>query len=116
MAPSEIPVVSRLRDLSAEPVDWLWPNRIAAGKLCLLDGDPSQGKSLVTLDIASRFTTASELPDGHRPAAPVPVLLIGAEDDVRDTVVPRLLSCGADPNHVHIFHGRARPESPQSAQ
>jgi hypothetical protein len=95
-----------MRDLSAESVDWLWPDRLAAGKLSLLDGDPGQGKSLVSLDLVSRFTTAAPLPDGFRPRAPISVVLIGAEDDVEDTTVPRLQAAGADPDRIHIFHGR----------
>ena len=35
-------IVSCLADLTAEPVQWLWPERLAAGKLALLDGDPNQ--------------------------------------------------------------------------
>jgi len=99
-------VVSRMRDLAAEPVDWLWPGNLAAGKLSLLDGDPSQGKSLLSLDLAARFTTAAELPDGYRPKEPISVLLIGAEDDVHDTTIPRLRAAGADPDRIHFFHGR----------
>jgi len=106
MPRSESAVVSRMRDLTAEPVDWLWPQRLAAGKLALLDGDPSQGKSLISLDLASRFTIAAELPDGYKPPEPLTVLLIGAEDEVADTVLPRLQSAGADPDRVHFFHGR----------
>src|SRR5262249_23856292 len=40
--------VSQLRP---RPVDWLWPGRLAAGKLAILDGDPGLGKSLLTLDL-----------------------------------------------------------------
>jgi hypothetical protein len=32
-------------------LDWLWPNRLAMGKLAMFDGDPGRGKSLVTLDM-----------------------------------------------------------------
>ena len=106
MSPHDPASVSRMRDLSAEPIDWLWPERLAAGKLSLLDGDPSQGKSLVSLDLASRFTTAAPLPDGYRPSEPISVVLIGAEDDVQDTTIPRLQAAGADPERIHFFHGR----------
>jgi hypothetical protein len=42
--------------LVPEPVTWLWPGWLAAGKLAVLDGDPGQGKSLVTLDLAARLS------------------------------------------------------------
>ncbi len=32
-------------------VEWLWPGRLALGKLALLEGDPGLGKSFVALDL-----------------------------------------------------------------
>jgi len=29
-----------LSQLTSRPVTWLWPNRLALGKLAILDGDP----------------------------------------------------------------------------
>jgi hypothetical protein len=38
-------LVFRLSELEPEPLDWLWPGWMAAGKPTLIDGDPSLGKS-----------------------------------------------------------------------
>ena len=35
--------------LVARPLAWLWPGRLALGKLAILDGDPGLGKSLLAL-------------------------------------------------------------------
>ena len=35
------------------PVNWLWRFQLAAGKLAMLDGDPREGKSMVTLDLCT---------------------------------------------------------------
>ena len=40
-------LVVRLSDLQPEPIDWLWPERLAGGKPALIDGDPSLGTSLL---------------------------------------------------------------------
>ncbi len=56
----------------AEPVEWLWPGRIAVGKVTLLAGDPGCGKSIVALDIAARVTRGSALPDSIFPHAFAP--------------------------------------------
>src|SRR5438132_3199004 len=101
-------LVFRLSDLKKEPMDWLWPDRIAAGSLTLIDGDPSLGKSLLTLDLAARLTTARPLPDGYVPPEPLSVVLVGHEDGLRDTVLPRLKAAGADLHRVHVFASRAR--------
>src|SRR5215470_9469170 len=45
------PVLTRLSDVAGEDVSWLWPGRLARGKLTLLAGDPGLGKSFLTLDV-----------------------------------------------------------------
>jgi hypothetical protein len=86
----------RADQVKAERVRWVWPGRVPAGKVVVVDGDPGLGKSTVTLDLAARLTTASPLPDGHRPERPMAVLLLSAEDGVADTIRPRLEAAGAD--------------------
>ena len=90
-------LVRRLSDVQAEPLRWLWPGRVPVGKLTLLAGDPGLGKSLIALDIAARVTTGSSWPDtpGER-QEPGGVVLLTAEDDLADTVRPRLDVACAD--------------------
>lgn len=91
------PVIVRLSAVKPEPVAWLWPGRIALGKLTLIAGDPGLGKSLLTLDMASRVSTGAGWPD-HRGERITPggVVLLSAEDGVADTIRPRLDAAGAD--------------------
>jgi hypothetical protein len=91
-----------LRDLAPRSLDWVWPGRLARGKLCLLDGDPGQGKSLLTLDLCARLTRGDPFPDGAPSGPPVNVLLLTGEDDARDTVCPRLAGFGAALDRVHV--------------
>jgi putative DNA primase/helicase len=93
--------------------DWLWPGRLAAGKASLLDGDPDQGKSLLTLDWTARLTTGHPMPDGFTPPEPCSVLLLGHEDGLEDTVVPRLRSAGADLTRVHRLEATIDPRGTQ---
>ncbi len=108
MSKTDEKVVWRLSDLQEEPIDWLWPGRIAAGSLTLIDGDPDLGKSLLTLDIAARLTTARPFPDGYVPPRPRAVVLVGCQDPVCNIVLPRLKAAGADLSLVRVFAGRAR--------
>jgi len=80
-------------DVDREQVRWLWPGRIPLGKVTVLDGDPGTGKS--TLTIAAKVTTGSPFPDGARPERG-DVILLNAEDDIGDTIRPRLEAAGAD--------------------
>jgi len=96
-----VPVTVRLSDVRPETVRWLWPGRIALGKLTLLCGDPGLGKSFVTLDLAARVSSGKCWPD--LPLVPNPVggvVLLSAEDDLADTIRPRLDAAGADPSRV----------------
>ena len=40
--------------VTSQPLTWLWPGRLALGKLAMLDADPGVGKSLLTLDLCAR--------------------------------------------------------------
>jgi AAA domain len=82
-------------DVDREQVTWLWPDRIPRGKVTVLDGDPGTGKSTLTLTIAAKVTTGSPFPDGARPEVG-DVILLSAEDDIGDTIRPRLEAAGAD--------------------
>jgi hypothetical protein len=82
-------------DVDREQVRWLWPGRIPLGKVSVLDGDPGTGKSTLTLTIAAKVSTGSPFPDGARPKRG-DVILLNAEDDVGDTIRPRLEAAGAD--------------------
>jgi hypothetical protein len=107
MAPKKEKRLLQFSEFEPEPIEWLWPGRLAAAKATLIDGDPSLGKSLMTLDLAARLTTARPLPDGFTPPGPLSAVLVGSEDDLRDTVLPRLQAAGADVTRVHTFVGRS---------
>src|SRR5438552_1105168 len=93
---TELTLVESLSRLVSRPVDWLWPARLARGKLSIFDGDPALGKSLVTLDLCARITTGRPFPDGAPAIRPGNVLIINGEDTAEDTVAPRLRALGAD--------------------
>ncbi len=56
VSPSGI-VYEVLSEVTREEVPWLWPGRIPRGMLTILAGDVGQGKSYITLDVASRLST-----------------------------------------------------------
>ncbi|BBL75056.1 AAA family ATPase [Methylomagnum ishizawai] len=83
-------------EVESEPVDWLWPGRIARGKVTLIAGDPGLGKSQITVSLAGIITRGGSWPaDGGR-CDPGRVLFLSAEDDHADTIKPRLEAVGAD--------------------
>lgn len=94
-----------LDDLERTEVTWLWPGYLPVGKLTLIDGDPGQGKSLLSLDLAARLSTGRSWPDGAAGPAPGGVVLVNCEDGLSDTILPRLEELGADLGRVAAFQG-----------
>jgi hypothetical protein len=92
----------RVSDLSAQPVRWLWPGRLALGKLSLLEGDPGLGKSLITLDLCARVSRGLPFPDSSG-GQPCNCLVLNAEDGEADTVRSRLVALGADLDRVFVL-------------
>lgn len=92
-----------LANVVPEAITWLWDQRIANGKLAILDGPPAAGKSTFMLDIVARLTTGRPMPFEHvaRPAASV--LIVAPEDGTADTIVPRLVLAGADLERVFVL-------------
>jgi hypothetical protein len=106
--------VLTVADVPTERVTWRWKPYLAAGKLTLVDGDPGDGKSTLTLDLAARYTTGAPMPDGSASDGPGDVLILSAEDGIADTIRPRLEAAGADLGRVHVLHeieeaGKTRP-------
>jgi len=87
--------------LPPEPITWLWDGWLARGKVHLLAGSPGTGKTSVALALAATLTTGGRWPDGSTAAAGS-VLIWSGEDDPRDTLVPRLIACGADLSRIHF--------------
>src|SRR5215207_5997784 len=85
-------------------VEGLWDHRIPYGKLTILDGDPDQGKSVVTMDIAARVSRGRGFPDGAT-CDVGNVAIANVEDGVADTIVPRLMAHGADLERIEIING-----------
>ena len=89
-------------DIKPKRIEWFWPNRFARGKVGLLGGHPDEGKSLILTDMLARATVGDEYPCGEGRAPIGNVFLLTAEDDLDDTVIPRLMAAGAVLKRVHI--------------
>jgi len=91
-------------ELTPEPVQWLWPNWLALGKLHILAGAPGQGKTTIAMAMAATVTIGGRWPDGTRCEAGN-VLVWSGEDDAADTLLPRLLAAGGDRSKVFFVSG-----------
>ena len=89
-------------DIEPEPVEWLWPGRIAIGKQTLIAGEAGLGKSQITTAMTAAVTTGGTWPCGEGRAPLGNVIIFSAEDGAADTVVPRLMAARADRQRVRL--------------
>jgi AAA domain-containing protein len=94
----------RASEITPRDIDFLWNGRLARGKHTCVAGEPGAGKSQLSIAIIAAITTGGEWPCGEGRAPRENVIILNAEDDVDDTIVPRLAAAGADPYRVHIVN------------
>ena len=104
----------RLSDIEAKPVRWLWPKRIARGKVSILAGHPGLGKSQITASMTAIVSTGGAWPLDHTPCERGNVVFFSAEDDAEDTIRPRLEAAGTDLSRVFIMDAVLTGESTRS--
>jgi hypothetical protein len=91
-----------LADVEPEEVEWLWPRRIPKGKITVLDGDPDNGKSVMTTDVCARVSVGRTMPDGT-PTDVAGAVILSAEDGDADIIRPRFDAAGGDPFKVRLL-------------
>jgi putative DNA primase/helicase len=96
-------LVRRVADVEAQRIRWLWDGRFALGKLAIIAGDPGVGKSQVAAFLAAAVSNGGPLAPGEGRAPRGSVLMLSAEDQVADTIRPRLEVAGADLTRVHVI-------------
>jgi putative DNA primase/helicase len=95
--------------IKPEAVSWLWEGYLARGKLHVLAGAPGTGKTMIALALAATVSTGGRWPDGTH-CEPGNVLIWSAEDDIADTLVPRLIAMGADMHKIRFVGDKSTME------
>ena len=101
---SEEVEVDSAEGVKVESIDWLWDKRFALGKLGLIGGNPERGKGLIYCDMVSRITRGAPWPCNEGKAEEGHCIIIQQEDDLADTVVPRLAAAGAVLSKVALIN------------
>lgn len=97
-----------LDQVEPQVVRWLWLNRIPLGKLTMISGDPGLGKSMLTSYLAAQITTGKAFPGELLAYGETKdigsVIMLSAEDDIADTILPRVNAAGADVSKVRVMN------------
>jgi hypothetical protein len=84
-------------DIEPEEIDWLFEGYAARGMITGMSGEPGEGKSLISVDWAARYSSGRGWPEGSpKLQPPGKVLLFATEDDAASTILPRYLAAGGD--------------------
>lgn len=107
-APSTPPAVELVTRTAAgitpKETEWLWPLRLPRGMLSEIIGDPGDGKSTITAEIAARASNGWDFPpQSGATGTPTPVLFLNAEDSAEHTTARRLRAANADLNRVEVL-------------
>ena len=97
-------ILLKASELKPKPINWIWDGWIAGGKFHLLGGVAGTGKTTISLALASSITNGGRFPDNTRSPSGNVVVWTG-EDDISDTLTPRLMAMGANLDKVHFVKG-----------
>jgi hypothetical protein len=110
--------VQKASEITARAVRWLWVEAAAKwiplGGLTLLAGREGVGKSTIAYGIAAKITRGT-LP-GAFFGTPRSVIVCATEDAWAQTIVPRLIACGADLDRVFRVDAVAADDTPEAVQ
>jgi putative DNA primase/helicase len=89
-------------DCILKKIDWVWPGWLARGKYHALAGPKGSGKSTIVFSLFAAITAGLAFPDGTK--APIgDVLVWSAEDDIADTILPRIAAAGGNLDRVYTI-------------
>jgi RecA-family ATPase len=91
-----------LDKVQPKSVKWLCP-MIPLGKISLVIGDPGIGKSTIAVHIAAMLSIGKAIFDDDSEPMQGKTIFLSAEDNISDTLKPRLLSAGADCTQIAVI-------------
>jgi Bifunctional DNA primase/polymerase, N-terminal/AAA domain/Primase C terminal 1 (PriCT-1) len=81
---------------------WLSPERLLRGNINNVQGDPGDGKSLLTGEFAAKVSKGIDFATGAV-CDPGNVIMLAGEDGLRDTILARLKAADADLSRIFVW-------------
>jgi len=96
-------VIRYLDTIQPVEVKYLAKPYLPLGKISLLIGDPGIGKSTIAVNIAAALSTGRPILESESEPIIGSVIYQSAEDNVADTLKPRLMAAGADCSKIAVI-------------
>lgn len=98
MAKAEISLTF-FNSIESKSIEWLWYPYIPYGKITIVQGDPGEGKTSLVLSLIAKISNGEKLPCSDEKVDGITIYQ-NAEDDVADTIKPRLEKYSANCNKI----------------
>ena len=102
MQTQELNIIKK-SEIQSEEIEWLWYPFIPYGKLTIIQGDPGDGKTTLSLNIAAKLSKGESLDEEMKISEPINIIYQTAEDGLADTVKPRLELADADCERILVI-------------
>ena len=101
--------ITKASEVKVREIEWLWYPYIPFGKITVVQGDAGDGKSTFVLNLAAMLSQGQPMPftDGTG-QPPINIIYQSSEDDADDTIVPRFISAGGDPERLLFISEKER--------
>lgn len=86
-------------NIKSKEIDWLWYPYLPYGKITIIQSDPGEGKTTMLLSLISYLSNGNPLPFSYTKMTAVSIYQ-NAEDDMADTIKPKLESHNANCNNI----------------
>ena len=90
-------------EVQSKQVNWLSYPYVLYGKITIIQGDPSEGKTTLALRLAALLSKGEALPYGDTEREPVRAIYKTAEDGLEDNIKPRLEVAEADCSQIKVI-------------
>lgn len=100
--------ITYFTEVESKKVDWLWYPYIPYGKLTILQGDPGDGKTTFILSLIALLSNGEHLPFSDTKVSGISIYQ-NAEDDISDTIKPRLEWHKANCKKICFIDSKPRP-------
>lgn len=95
----------KANQVKVKPIDWLWKNRIPSGKITIFAGEGGLGKSTLLFYLAALISKGGYFKPDECQFSQGNVIILSAEDDEDDVIVPRLKAVDANLDAIFFLYG-----------
>lgn len=99
-------ILTNANDIEAKPIQWLWHGWLPLGKLTVFAGAGGAGKTNILLNLIATISNGGAFPDGTQCTDKGEIIIYSTEDDIADTIKPRLMANGANLANIYFIEAK----------